>query len=332
MIDLGNPDVNFALEAVRQASILAKQIQAEMVSPALTKDDRSPVTVADFSSQALIGGLLSKRFPTDILVAEESSGILKQPEYFGMLEQIVTYVSRNISQANAEQVCRWMDMGTAEPKGRYWVLDPIDGTKGFLRGDQYVVALTLIENGKVQLGVLGCPNLAGEKQSGFSGTGSLVIARRGRGTWVTPLTGNVSYGRLFVSPRKETSEARILRSFEDSHTNAGQIDRLAQILGTCVKPVRLDSQAKYVLLASGVGDLSIRMLSPGRLDYREKIWDQAAGSIIIEEAGGKITDLDGRRLDFSKGRSLAANRGILASNGYLHEAALRAVKVVEAHE
>ncbi|MCE5208531.1 MAG: 3'(2'),5'-bisphosphate nucleotidase [Chloroflexi bacterium] len=332
MIDLGNPDVNFALEAVRQAAMLVKQIQSEMVSPALTKDDRSPVTVADFSSQALIGGLLSKRFPQDVLVAEESSEILRQAEYSGTLEQILVYVSRNISQANAEQVCRWMDMGTAEPKGRYWVLDPIDGTKGFLRGDQYVVALALIEGGEVQLGVLGCPNLVDAKQSDFSGTGSLVIARRGRGTWVTPLEGNISFRRLSVSPRKETSEARILRSFEDAHTNAGQIDGLAQMLGTRADPVRLDSQAKYVLLASGEADLSIRMLSPGGLDYREKIWDQAAGSIIVEEAGGKITDLDGKRLDFTKGRTLADNRGVLASNGHFHDAALQAVKVVEAYE
>ena len=43
--------------------------------------------------------------------------------------------------------------------GRYWTLDPIDGTKGFLRGDQYAVALGLIDDGEVILGVLGCPNL-----------------------------------------------------------------------------------------------------------------------------------------------------------------------------
>jgi 3'(2'), 5'-bisphosphate nucleotidase len=72
----------------------------------------------------------------------------------------------------------------------------------------------------------------------------------------------------------------------------------------------------------------LRLLSPSKLDYREKIWDQAAGSLILAEAGGRITDLHGRQLDFSAGRTLAHNRGILASNGYLHQAALEALESI----
>jgi 3'(2'), 5'-bisphosphate nucleotidase len=88
----------------------------------------------------------------------------------------------------------------------------------------------------------------------------------------------------------------------------------------------MDSQAKYAVLAAGQGDLLVRLLSPSMPDYREKIWDQAAGALIIEEAGGTITDLDGRTLDFAAGRTLAHNRGVVASNGHLHEAALAALK------
>ena len=55
MLAIHTPEVQFVLQAVRQASLLVHQVQAELVSPALTKDDRSPVTVADFASQALIG-------------------------------------------------------------------------------------------------------------------------------------------------------------------------------------------------------------------------------------------------------------------------------------
>jgi 3'(2'), 5'-bisphosphate nucleotidase len=64
------------------------------------------------------------------------------------------------------------------------------------------------------------------------------------------------------------------------------------------------------------------LLSPQRPDYRERIWDQAAGSILVEEAGGRVTDLDGKSLDFSWGRTLAANRGVLATNGVAHEIVL----------
>ncbi|HEX7974990.1 MAG TPA: inositol monophosphatase family protein, partial [Anaerolineales bacterium] len=86
----------------------------------------------------------------------------------------------------------------------------------------------------------------------------------------------------------------------------------------------------YAILAAGKGDLLLRLISPSMPDYHEKIWDQAAGSLILEEAGGKITDLDGRPLDFSTGRELLNNRGILASNSFLHPAALEALQAIGA--
>ena len=332
MIHLNNPEINFALEAVRQASRLVKQIQQEMVSPALTKDDRSPVTVADFAAQALIGSLLAEAFPHDTLVAEESSAALRSPENQRTLGQITEFVSGFVPQAAPQRVCDWIDRGAAEPGRRFWVLDPIDGTRGFLRGDQYAVALALVENGRVQVGALGCPNLSGARQPDLGGAGSLVVAARGQGTWVTALEGESEFTRLSVSTRAEPGEARILRSFEAAHTNTGQIDRLARELGSRAEPVRMDSQAKYALLAAGEGELLVRMLSPQRRDYREKIWDQAPGSIVVEEAGGRVTDLDGSPLDFTAGRTLANNRGVLASNGGLHDAGLHALKAVEAYE
>jgi 3'(2'), 5'-bisphosphate nucleotidase len=72
------------------------------------------------------------------------------------------------------------------------------------------------------------------------------------------------------------------------------------------------------------------LLSAKKPDYREKIWDQAAGSLIVEEAGGWVTDLDGKPLDFTAGRTLADNRGILATNGHLHPAALEALRAIGA--
>jgi len=144
------------------------------------------------------------------------------------------------------------------------------------------------------------------------------------------LNGKSDMQRLHVSDQIDPTRARILRSFESGHTNVSQIDLFAGALGVEVEPVRMDSQAKYSLLAAGDGELYLRLLSLSRLDYREKIWDQAAGSLILEEAGGRITDLDGKPLDFSKGRQLETNRGVLGSNGHLHDAALAALRQVGA--
>jgi len=325
MLDLINSEIKFAVDAVRAASQLVQTVQKEMVSPALTKDDRSPVTVADFAAQALVGYLLGESYPDDVLIGEEDSASLRAPEERETLERITAFVNMSAPGATPEAVCRWIDLGSAESADRYWTLDPIDGTKGFLRGDQYAVAFALVYDGQVQIGAMGCPKL---RIGGVDGV--LFTAARGQGSWVTPLEGDPDFKQVYVSQKNAPVEARLLRSFESGHTNISQIDILAQELGIGADPVRMDSQAKYGILAAGLGEIYIRLLSPSRADYREKIWDQAAGSIIIEEAGGRVTDLDGIPLDFTRGRTLAGNRGLCATNGYLHEKTLAALKIIGA--
>ncbi len=79
MLDTSHPEVAFALQSVRKASLLVRQVQANLVTPALTKADRSPVTVADFASQAVVSQALASVFPDDPLVAEEDSAGLREP-------------------------------------------------------------------------------------------------------------------------------------------------------------------------------------------------------------------------------------------------------------
>lgn len=330
MVDLYTAETKFAIQTVRQASRLVKLIQAEMVTPALTKEDRSPVTVADFASQALVGKLLGEHFPTDLLVGEEDSSALRQPGEEHTLNQVAHFVSRLVPQADPGQVCAWIDRGGAEPDKRFWTLDPIDGTKGFLRGDQYAIALALIVDGQVQLGVLGCPNLVDGYQPELGGPGSLGVAVRGAGAWIGSLEeGNDILAPLHVSKRDNPGQARILRSFESGHTNVSQIDLFTTALGAQAEAVRMDSQAKYLVLAAGQGELYLRLLSPRQPDYKEKIWDQAAGSLLVEEAGGRVSDLSGKPLDFAAGRQLLNNQGLLASNAHLHQAALEALGTIQ---
>lgn len=332
MFDINNTEIKFALNAVHQASQLIQMVQTETAASALTKGDKSPVTVADFASQALVSYLLMRDFPDAVLVGEEVSDALKEPGAEDLLDQVTAYAARFIPEARPASVCDWIDRGAADPAKRFWTLDPIDGTKGFIRGDQYAVALALVEDGEVQIGVLGCPNLTDGFISEPGGEGSLLIAVRGEGTWLTSIAGfekNV-WKRIQASPRADGVEARLMRSFESGHTDVSKIDEIASALGSQAEPVRMDSQAKYAVLAAGAGEIILRLLSPKMPDYQEKIWDQAAGSLVLEEAGGRISDLNGKPLDFSSGRKLVNNRGVLATNGLLHEAALKALKDVGA--
>lgn len=327
------PEAKFAINAVREAGQLVRSVQAEMVTDALTKGDKSPVTVGDFAAQAVVAKRLADALPGAQLVGEEKADVLRSDSGSETLAQVTKFVQSVIPEATPQLVCDWIDSGCAEggATGAFWTLDPIDGTKGFLRGDQYAVALGLIENGKVTLGVLGCPELENSVAPAKGGQGSLLLATRGGGVQVVSLDQESDEWKpLAASPQTDPTQTRMLRSVEKGHTNLGAIDHLASAMRIAADPVGMDSQAKYAVLAAGGGEMIVRLLSPDRPDYREKIWDQAAGSIVVEEAGGRVTDLDGKPLDFSQGRTLANNRGVIATNGPLHEAVLAGLREIGA--
>ena len=256
-------------------------------------------------------------------MGEESSSLLRSDEGEALLTTVVGHVRTFVADASAEAVCDWIDRGRGEPNDSFWTLDPIDGTKGFLRGDHYAVALAKIEGGRVVMGGLACPRLGARGE--LDGTGAVYVAVRGKGTWAGPLDGDGSWTQIRVSDEDRVQHGRLLRSVDAGHTNRGQVDDVSQLLAIEAPAVGLDSQAKYAVLSSGGAEILLRLLSASRPNYRELIWDQAAGAIVLEEAGGRITDLDGAALDFSVGRRLENNRGICATNGRLHARVLEAV-------
>ncbi|QDS97834.1 3'(2'),5'-bisphosphate nucleotidase [Adhaeretor mobilis] len=327
------PEAKFAVTTVREAAQIARRVQKELVVEAIAKDDKSPVTVADFASQAVVAKRLSDAFPGEVLVGEESAASLRTEEGRATLEQVTHFVRHVFPDATTRDVCEWIDRGAVEtPPPRYWTLDPVDGTKGFLRGDQYAVAFAQVSNGQVQVGALGCPELEEGNRPAKNGAGCVLLAVRGQGTVVQALDAEEGAGwtKITVSDHAAEVDARLLCSVEKAHTDTGGIGLLVKTLAITADPVPMDSQAKYAVLASGAGDVNLRLISPNMPDYREKVWDQAAGSIVVEEAGGRVTDLDGKPLDFSQGRTLAENRGVLATNGKLHDALLTGLKQIGA--
>lgn len=324
-IDLHEPELRFALHAACAAGHLAKKIQTTMSVTGVEKHDHSPVTIADFSCQAVIAQALGEQFPEAVLVGEEDSGLLKEAAQADVLRLVTENVQHMLPEVTSDQVCDYIDVGNGQACERFWTLDPIDGTKGYLRGEQYAVALALIEDGQVILGVLACPNLGMDTSPEVAGIGTLLIAQRGKGCWRAPMSDPEQLEQIHVSQCSDIKKARLLRSVESGHTNTGTMGILVDAMKIEAAPICMDSQAKYAVLACGGGEALLRLLSSSRPDYREMIWDQAAGSIVIEEAGGRITDLAGKALDFGQGTTLAKNRGVCASNGALHETLLKAL-------
>ena len=205
-----SPEAQFAIEAVREASLLARRIQREMVGSGahegrpLAGDGgrlRRPGPRCPAAGRATC--------PASTLIGEEQADALRLEEGVATLDQITEFVRTAIPDATPEEVCGLIDRGSGEPGDTFWTLDPIDGTKGFLRREQYAVALALVRNGKVELGVLGCPELRDGRQR---------IARRrrrGQGTWTQPLDGSGDWQRLNVSIAPTTPKTpAFLRSVE----------------------------------------------------------------------------------------------------------------------
>lgn len=314
-----------AVEAVTEAARLCVAVRSEMVgAAALEKGDKSPVTVADFGSQALVCRRLLATFPQDFIVGEEDATDLRKPDNASTRAQVTQYVKRFQPEATPDAVSEWIDAGNGVVTERFWTLDPIDGTKGFLRNDQYAIALALIEKGKVRVGALACPALPVELRDPTSELGVVFVAVRGAGAAMAPLNGG-RFAPIRVTDASDMAMLRFVESVEAAHGNQPLQNEIAQAVGITQPSLRMDSQAKYGAVARGDAALYLRLPSKKYADYREKIWDHAAGALIVEEAGGRVTDMNGRDLDFASDYRMHDNRGVVVSDGLRHAAALEAL-------
>ena len=321
-------ELDIALHAVREAARLCQTVQQGISPETLEKKDKSPVTVADFGSQALICRTLAEAFPGDPVIGEEDAAALREPDQAHLLERVVDHVRSERPGVDGETVCGWIDHGGADAySDRFWTLDPIDGTKGFLRAEQYAIALALIVDGRPTVAALACPNLPAAGDGAGASRGTILTAVRGEGAAAHPLdaeAGDDSGKPIRVSATADPAEARFCESVESGHTSHGGAASIAERLGITAEPVRLDSQAKYGVVARGEADIYLRL--PTKPGYVEKIWDHAAGALVIEQAGGMVTDVLGRPLEFHHGPRLEANRGVVATNGPLHEPVLETIE------
>ncbi|XP_028774236.1 PAP-specific phosphatase HAL2-like [Neltuma alba] len=364
-------ELEVAVRVVHVACALCGRVQERLLSASddhvMSKDDDSPVTVADLSVQATISWLLSEIFGSQnvSIVAEEDTEIISKDDSAGLLAAVVGTVNESLASAHRYGLrSPETTLGTAEvleairrcnssggPGGRHWVLDPVDGTLGFVRGDQYAVALALVEDGEVVLGVLGCPNYPvktecldyhyqnHQTKSNLAsaipeawGKGCVLYASKGSGkAWLQPLIAGDSilewpnYARLIqVSPIDDPALATLCEPVEKANSNHSFTSGLAQSVGVRKQPMRVHSMVKYAAIARGDAEIFMKFARSG---YKEKIWDHAAGVVIVEEAGGVVTDAGGRLLDFSKGMYLEGlDRGIIACSGVtLHEKLIAAV-------
>ncbi|RYQ82361.1 hypothetical protein Ahy_B10g100945 isoform B [Arachis hypogaea] len=275
-----------AVHVVQRACRLCLHVKSSLFSTDANvhqKNDQTPVTVADFGVQALIsfenlGDIscvitnieLNKLFPSIPLVAEEDSAYLRSRNLAGSVLDAITAIDSPTSKPlTQDDVLEAIDRGGedaflfgSEP-ATYWVLDPIDGTRGFVKAGKalYVVGLALVVEGEIVAGVMGCPNWQEDfsKKSPaeleevadmLSASGTIMIAHIGCGTWTKRLNSmpklpsvwtrcfvdgsNLVQKAHFCIPDSQTWESLPLSSSFNATNNVDDVgDNQVLLLATC---------------------------------------------------------------------------------------------------
>ncbi len=215
------------------------------------KPDLTPVTQADREAEQVIVEILQRAFPADGFLGEE--------------------------------------FGERGPRDRRWIIDPIDGTKNFVRHiPVWAILIAREEAGEITVGVVHNPV-----------TGELYTARRGGGAF---LNGE----RIRVSNVAELGRAQLIHAGLNLLRRAGWWDGFVRLVDATDRQRGFGDYFGYALVAEGKAELYVE------LDL--KPWDLAPCKLLVEEAGGRFTDLDGR--------SSIYTGTALATNGRLHDAAL----------
>ncbi|KAL2212575.1 carbohydrate phosphatase [Sarocladium strictum] len=336
--------------AVLRACVLTKKVLSTVDE--ISKSDLTPVTVADFAAQALLISAIEAAFPGHGVLGEEDATELRhdaklREKVFGLVASVDLPTTPNgegpvslASPATSEVMMDMIDRGGQGKGGRegyYWIMDPVDGTKAFLEGHQYAVSLALMKDGKEVVGVMGCPNLklqggrVSETTVDKEGLGVIITAVKGHGATIRSVSANGT-----LSPREVLKTLPSPKSINNLHfvgCTASKALRqdipeaLARKLGTSDPGTNVwSSHMRYASLILGGGDLQIRVPRKNVEPVAVRVWDHAGSQLIFTELGGKVTDLDGKEMDFGAGRSFFNNRGMVVAKKEIHAEILALVR------
>lgn len=309
-------EIEVAVRLVREAAWATEQIRKQGIQETW-KADGSPLTQADIVSQALLLRGLKEHFPEDGVAAEESLLPGRESDLRAAASKVLHELGLSSGEGDLEQ---WVNY-KGNPRGaRLWMVDPIDGTKGFEKGLCYSVVMGLCVAGRPLFGCMAAPLLPVDGRT----SSRTVIAYGGPtvgAVWLDQ--GEQRPKRMHVSSVDSLARLRLLGS--RAHDIRDICGRFMARTGAD-RLIRLDGQAKYLLLASGQADLYLRSADPSYgIAYP---WDHCAGQAILEGAGGRVSDFDGKQVNYHQpmGRPIMDSNGLVASNGRCHAEVLDVVR------
>lgn len=289
-------EISLAVNLVRKASEITEWFKNKGVETYLKKD-RSPATVADYSSQIYILNRLREEFPEDQVIAEESETGLIDDHSCNQINECFT----QLDIANITDFKNLLNY-RGQRSSRQWTIDPIDGTKGFMKGLKYAIGIGLMVNSDTKICVISVPEY---KKNGLA----IFVAEQGQGAKAS--YEGKDFETIHVSDQNNLKKARLCQSL---HYDLPWVTQFADKLGI-EKRIKMDSMAKFCLVADGSYDLYLKPI----MGFRAFTWDYGPGDLLVREAGGKVTDLDEERLTFEGEKCILKAPGIITSNGALHD-------------
>lgn len=306
-----SPAIEAVALAARAAVRFAERLEAEPKGQ-VAKADASPVTAADLALQALLVLMLTERYGPSAAVGEESTAVFgSDPALRGLVHDLVRSERPGLDGRAIDDAID--AAGGDGTERRHWVMDPIDGTRGYLRGLQYCTCLALVEDGVPVFGAVGCPRLGPR--------GRILAAVRGGGTreWEGLDPAGPAAPVRVRPPGSADDPVRACASPEIGPRSRARLESLAAGLRSPPAGLALEameSQVKFALVARGDVDLAVRFPSGDPARDRDMIWDYAGAVTFVEEAGGRMTDCRGEPLRFGRGRSIERNAGVLCAAGW----------------
>lgn len=294
-------EVSFATELVKNAAKITEWFRIKGFE-SYQKQNQSPVTLADFASQIYIISKLQAKFPEDQIIAEEedSAFIDKRAEH-AIEECFKGLKFKEID--NFKETLKYRSKNA----DRQWTVDPIDGTKGFLKNLSYAIGIGFMVDSKPKISAIAAPNYS---MKGLA----IFVAEKGKGA-------KASYGDGELSPVKVSRQTIIKNAgmCHSLHHDQPWTLKFAELAGI-TKKNPMDGMGKFCLIADGSFDIYIR---PERNIANS--WDYMPGDLVVREAGGVVTDLNGKPLKYEKSHCILSTPGIIASNGILHQKILKII-------
>ncbi|MEQ8675821.1 MAG: inositol monophosphatase family protein [Aggregatilineales bacterium] len=316
-------DLQPIIAAVRQSVALCREVQNSHIVRN-DKVGREPVTIADYGTQAIVNRAIMLHFPDDSIISEESGTQFAELVDAEQQDLIVKLVSAIIRETvTVDDLILWLDHGKradadSVTQPRTWLVDPVDGTKGFIALRHYVIGVGFLQDSQPTAAVVGAPAYPDSAGVMFHAVDGKAYMR---------FLGGGALQEISVTQTSDVPLIRALESVEKGHVGHQRLARVRELCGFPEEYVKqADSMEKYCRVAAGDAELYLR-LSRLKSTRPHMVWDHLPGALMVTNAGGTVSGLSGEPLDYSRGKVLH-NEGVIATNGQIHDEVVEAVQTL----